>query len=231
MRRAIILLLMLGFATGCANVIRSGLFNSNSIMLPPSTELTIYVQTGNISENQQVSLAGLSSRLSGKGYKVVNDPGVAYYWLQARVVYCHKAKEGVTAESVAQTGFGSGIGSGGSAMININSLMGGSSDSQKPPDINAMMSKMMAMAGAGMPGMGSPPPPEGVLYLCVADVQITERGKERAKMAKPSAGGQSGVASEFLMRTVAHVLQKKLNIEEATPIIQEKLNTGIAGMF
>jgi hypothetical protein len=33
------------------------------------------------------------------------------------------------------------------------------------------------------------------------------------------------------MRTVAHVLQKKLNIEEATSIIQEKLNTGIAGMF
>jgi hypothetical protein len=33
------------------------------------------------------------------------------------------------------------------------------------------------------------------------------------------------------MRSVAHVLQKELNIEEATPIIQEKLNIGIAGLF
>jgi len=30
---------------------------------------------------------------------------------------------------------------------------------------------------------------------------------------------------------VAHVLQKELNIQEAMPIIQEKLNTGIAGLF
>ena len=67
MRRALILFLMLGFATGCTNVVRSGLLNSNSVMLPPSTERTIFVQTGNISENQQVSLGSLSSRLSGKG--------------------------------------------------------------------------------------------------------------------------------------------------------------------
>jgi len=33
------------------------------------------------------------------------------------------------------------------------------------------------------------------------------------------------------MRSVAHVIQKELNIAEATPIIQEKLNMGIAGLF
>lgn len=224
MRRAIIIFLILGFATGCTNIVRSGLLNSNSVMLPPSTERTIFVQTGNISENQQVSLGSLSSRLSGKGYQVVKDPGTAYYWLQARVVYCHRAKDGITAESVAQTGFGSGIGSGGSTMASANPFMGGGG--QQMPDMGSMMS--MAMASMG--GMGTPPP-EGVLYLCVADVQITERGKEPTKTVKSSAAGQGGPASAYRMRTVAHVLQKDLNIEEATPIIQEKLNTGIAGMF
>ncbi len=227
MRRAIILFLMLGFATGCTNVVRSGLLNSNSVMLPPSTERTIFVQTGNISENQQVSLGSLGSRLSGKGYQVVKDPAAAYYWLQARVVYCHKAKDGVTAESVAQTGFGSGIGSGGSAMASANPFMGGGG--QQMPDMGSMMSMAMASMG-GMGGMGAPPP-EGLLYLCVADVQITERGRDPAKTVKSSAAGQGGPASTYRMRTVAHVLQKDLNIEEATPIIQEKLNTGIAGMF
>jgi hypothetical protein len=225
MQHVIILFLMLGLAAGCgANVIRSGLFNSNSVMLQPSAEFTIYVQTGNISENQEVSLASLAPRLSSKGYKVVSDPGAAYYWLQARIVYCHNAKDGVTAETVAKTGFGSGIGSGGSPILTAT----GGNDPQ--PDMNAMMAKVMAMSGNSTPGMASQPPPEGILYLCVADVQITERGKGRAKTAKPAAG-HGGVDSEFRMRTVAHVLQKRLNIKEATPIIQEKLNTGIAGMF
>jgi hypothetical protein len=33
------------------------------------------------------------------------------------------------------------------------------------------------------------------------------------------------------MRMVGHVRQKDLDIPEATPIIQEKINTGIAGLF
>jgi hypothetical protein len=33
------------------------------------------------------------------------------------------------------------------------------------------------------------------------------------------------------MRIVAGVRQKKLNVEEATPIVRDKLMTGVAGMF
>jgi hypothetical protein len=32
------------------------------------------------------------------------------------------------------------------------------------------------------------------------------------------------------MWSVAHVIQKELNIAEATPMIQEQLNMGIAGL-
>ncbi|MBH0210062.1 MAG: PDZ domain-containing protein, partial [Nitrospira sp.] len=34
-----------------------------------------------------------------------------------------------------------------------------------------------------------------------------------------------------LMRMVGHVRQKSLDIPEATPIVQEKISTGIAGLF
>lgn len=84
------------------------------------------------------------------------------------------------------------------------------------PDINAMMAA--AMRG-GMPS--APPRDETSTYLCVADVQVAERDKQ--------AG--TGTPKLYTMRSVAHVLQKKLNFEEATPIIQEKLTTGIAGPF
>jgi Enterobacterial TraT complement resistance protein len=217
--------LMLSLTTGCANVVRSGLLNSNSVMMPPGMERTIYVHVGNISENQEVSLNGIPGQLSVKGYQVVKDPAQAHYWLQAHVVYCHKAKPGVTAESVAQTGFGAGIGSGGAAMAGANPFMfSGSGGQQQMPDINAMMS--MAMAGS-MGGMKQPPP-EGILYMCVADVLVTEQTSTTAAKTVATSTSQ---AATYTMRSVGHVIQKELNIAEATPIIQEKLTIGIAGLF
>jgi hypothetical protein len=38
-------------------------------------------------------------------------------------------------------------------------------------------------------------------------------------------------ARTYKMRSVAHVLQKKLNIEEATPIVREKFGASITGAF
>jgi TraT complement resistance protein len=224
-RYILLLAMALSLTTGCSNVVRSGLLNSNSVMMPPGMERTIYVHTANISENQQVSLSGIATQLSTKGYQVVKDPAQAHYWLQARVVYCHKAKRGVSAESVAQTGFGAGIGSGGSAMAAGGFMFGTSGGQQPMPDINAMMSMAMAQ---GMGGMKQPPP-EGILYMCVADVLVTEQATP-SKAAQPVAGSNNQ-SPTYTMRSVAHVLQKELNIDEATPIIQEKLSTGIAGLF
>lgn len=225
MRHVCLLVLTLSLTAGCANVIRSGLMNSNSIMMPPGMERTIYVHVGNMSENQLISLHGIRTLLSVKGYAVLSDPAQGHYWLQARVIYCHTAKPGVTAESVAQTGFGTGIGSGGGAMPVANLFIAGGANSQmQMPDFNAMMAGVM-------PGMGGirQPPPEGVLYLCVADVQVTEQA-EPTTSAKPVAVSSIQLPT-YTVRSVAHVLQKKLNLEEATPIIQDKLNTGIAGLF
>lgn len=213
---------------GCSNVIRSGLLNSNSIFLPPSSDRTVYVELHNISENQQVTLSGVATRLAAKGYQVVKNPEQARYWLQASIVYCHKAGMGVTAEQVVQSGFGSGVGRGGTALAGMNPFMGGG---ETVPDMTAMMAQMRsAMAGMGAP-MG-PPPEEGVLYLCAADVQVTERMKAGTA---PQQTGQmpsgAGVSNVHRVRMVASVRQKQLRIEEATPIIQEKLSTGLAGLF
>jgi Enterobacterial TraT complement resistance protein len=98
---------------------------------------------------------------------------------------------------------------------------------------------MKAMSGgrggfggmSGFPGMPQPPPKEdGETYLCVADVQITDR--KMGKTIGRSAGSQSSTGLKVqLMRMVGHVRQKSLDIPEATPIVQEKIATGIAGLF
>lgn len=230
--------------TGCSNVIRSGLMNSNTIFLDPNTTRTVYTQLRNASENQQVTLNEVNTKLTTKGYQLVEDPEQANYWIQAKVIYCHQAGDAVTPEAVAKAGPGAGISSGGTVMASAADPMAGGMAGM--PDLSAMMRQAMAMSGggggfggmAGFPGMQPPPKEDGVTYLCVADVQITDRKIGRAigqpvGMTGTAADrkGDSPLAKVQLMRMVGHVRQKSLDIPEATPIVQEKIATGIAGLF
>ncbi len=240
-----LLLLLCGLMSGCSNIIRSGLMNSNTVFLDPSMQRTAYLQLRNTSENQQIALTDIQTKLTTKGYQVSADPQQANYWIQAKVVYCHKAAEGVTPEQVAKAGFGAGVSSGGTVMASVNAIGGDPSMSMagmsgmpmggSMPDMSAMMRQAMAMSGGsagfgGMPGMQPPPKEDGVTYLCVTDVQITDR-----KMGKPlgqPVGGQAVAGPKVQqMRMVGHIRQKSLDIPEATPIVQEKIATGIAGLF
>ena len=231
----LLLLAVFLFTTGCSNVLRSGLMNDTSILLPPNNEKTIYVEARNTSGNQLVTPTDLAARLGAKGYQVVADSQQAAYWLQTQVVYCHKAGENVTPETVAKSGYGAGLGSGGtplqtaggtgggdmmSGLIRAMGGMGGGMGAPGGmPDINAMMAQAMRGGGMGQP----PPKPEGMTYLCVADVLVTEWEKgAQVAAAQPKT---------YKMRSVAHVLQKDVNVEEATPILKEKFTTGITGPF
>ena len=249
-----VLLLLITLTTGCSNIIRSGLMNSNTVFLDPSMNRTAYLQLRNISENQNITLTGVQTKLTTKGYQITKDPEQANYWIQAKVVYCHKGADGVTPESVAKANFGAGVSSGGTAMASASSMGGDQTSRMMPggmplggmtgmgampmgggmPDMNAMMAQAMAMSGGrgGFPGMQmqQAPKEEGVTYLCVADVQITDR-KMGKPLAQPMAGQTTAGPKVQQMRMVGHVRQKDLDIPEATPIIQEKISIGIAGLF
>ncbi len=245
LHRLALMLLLLVISTGCSNIIRSGLMNSNTVFLDPSMNRTAYLQLRNTSENQNITLSEIQTKLTKKGYHLTKDPEQANYWIQAKVVYCHKAAEGVTPESVATANFGAGISSGGTAMVStkvtgddqIGRMMQGGRmgmGAMPMPDMNAMMAQVMAMSGGrgGFPGMEMPQAPkeDGVIYLCVTDVQITDR-KMGKPLGQPTAGQATTGPKLQQMRMVGHVRQKALDIPEATPIIQEKISTGIAGMF
>jgi hypothetical protein len=237
-----LLLFLLALTTGCSNVIRSGLMNSNTIFLDPNTNRTVYAQLRNASENQQVTLSEVNTKLSAKGYQLVQDPEQANYWIQAKVIYCHRAAESVTPEAVAKAGPGAGISSGGTTMASASSADAGGMDGMPMgggmPNMNAMMQQAMAMSGgrggfggmSGFPGMQQAPKEDGETYLCVTDVQITDR-KIGNSIGQPSGSQSSTGAKVQLMRMVGHVRQKSIDIPEATPIVQEKIATGIAGLF
>ena len=223
---------LLLLSAGCSNVIRSGLMNSNTVFLDPNTNRTAYLQLRNTSENQRVSLNGVEQKLTAKGYRIEQLPEQANYWIQAKVIYCHKTADGVSPESVAKSGPGAGISSGGTPMVSGTDPMSGGfmRGMAGLPDMNAMMRMAMAGGRGGLPGMQSPPKEEGVTYLCVADVQITDR-KIGKTVGQPIGNQQASEPKAQQMRMVGHVRQKDLDIPEATPIIQEKIATGIAGLF
>lgn len=231
------ILVLLVLSTGCSNIIRSGLMNSNTIFLDPNTNRTVHTQLRNASENQQVTLNELNAKLTAKGYQLLKDPEQANYWIQAKVIYCHKAAEGVTPESVAKAGAGAGISSGGTTMASSSDTSGGGMGGGimgmggGMPDINAMMRQAMA-GGGGFPGMQmqQAPKEDGVTYLCVTDVQITDR-KLGKTIGQPVSGQATSSPKVQQMRMVGHVRQKNIDIPEATPIIQDKVSTGIAGLF
>jgi len=228
--------MLVAATTGCSNVIRSGLMNSNTVFLDPNTNRTVYTQLRNASENQQVTLSEVNTKLSTKGYQLVQDPEQANYWIQAKVIYCHRAADGATPEGVAKAGPGAGISSGGTTMMSAGGDESGMGVAGMP-DMGAMMRQAMAMSGGGggfggMPGMQmqQAPKEDGVTYLCVTDVQITDR-KIGKSIGRPTGGQASSGEKVQLMRMVGHVRQKSLDIPEATPIVQEKIATGIAGLF
>lgn len=244
--RLLFALLFCSLAIGCSNILRSGLMNSNTVFLDPSMNRTAYLQLRNISENQSITLHDIQTNLTAKGYQLATDPEQANYWIQAKVVYCHKAAEGVTPESVAKAGFGAGISSGGTTMVSTGLMDSDQTGREIPlgmsamptggrmPDMNALMAQAMAMSGGrgGFPGMQmqQAPKEDGVTYLCVTDVQITDR-KMGKPLGQPTTGQATTRPKVQQMRMVGHVRQKDLDIPEATSIIQKKISTGIAGMF
>lgn len=216
------------------NVKDTDLIASNTFFLPPSTAKTIYIQTRNSSDNQGVSLNDLGQRLRAKGYEIVQDPAAAHYILLANIVYCNLTKPEMPVETMVASGYGSGFGS--SMMSGLNSLTGMASMAGPQGAVAGAAASMglSAIQGIGsavgslFSGPSKPKMPDDVNYACVADLQITEQDAVGSvPPAKPDAP-QPGV---YQMRLAADVHQKKMNEEEATPLLQQKLSAAVAGNF
>jgi len=216
------LVFLAGLGSGCAaNIVESKLMSSKSIFLPPGSTKSIHVQSRNISENPEMTLSDIGGKLAAKGYTITTVHDQARFVLQTKVVYCNVAKPEVSFETVLTSGFGAGVGSTAAStggMEQIMGMMGGMSGTQGMPNMAAMLSRL-------------PQPPqqdETVMYFCAVDVQVTEQGRGRGTKKEQASPEER---KPHQMRIVAGVRQKKLKLEEATPLLREKLMTGVAGMF
>jgi hypothetical protein len=239
--RAWVLLLLL--LAGCApNIKDTDLLVSNTFFLPPTlATTTVFIQNRNASDNQQITLSDLTDRLTAKGYRVVKDHQAAQFLVFTNIVYCNQTKPDLPVEVIVSGGYGSGIGS--SIMSGISNLanMAGSLASIHPAGAAAGMlggaaSNAFGSIGGMFGGRGSGPSveykqPEGTVYACVADLQITDQSKSGGTTPLTTSSPGSPPPGVYQTRVGASVYQKTLNLEETTPLVQQRLSGAVAGFF
>ena len=223
--------------TGCAaNVRDTDLLASNSLMLAPSTARTVFLQNRNSSDNQAVSLNDLGSRLGANGYHVVQDPQAAAYVVLTNIVYCNQTKVELPVEDMIAGGYGAGIGS--SIMSGLHGLTGMASMAGPQGALVGGAASMGLNAAEGIGNavgnmFGGPSRPdanENINYACIADLQITEMMKTGGVIPVSQPGTQPPIGV-YQTRLAASVHQKKLDEQEATPLVQQRLSAAVAGHF
>ncbi len=170
------LLIVLPITAHAGSIKDTDLISSNNVLLPPSTEKTVFIQARNSSDNQEVSLHDLGARLSAKGYQIVNDPDRAHYVVLASIVYCNITKPEMPVEAMVASGYGSAFN------MTLGALQGLSSMASMVGPYGAMGGAAASMGLSAIQGIGdlfssssAPKMPDDVNYACVADIQITEQ--------------------------------------------------------
>ncbi len=234
MRRRLLLPILLGLLTGCAgNIVDTDLLVSNTFFLPPTPANTVFIQNRNASDNQQVTLSDLASRLAAKGYRVVIDHETAQFLVFTNIVYCNQTKPDLPVEVIVSGGYGSSIGStimsGLSNVAGMASMFGGPMGMAAGGAASSVFGSLSGMFGSSGPSVQYKQP-EGIVYACVADLQITDRSKAGgASVPESPAPGSSPPPGVYQTRVGASVHQKKINAEEATPLVQQRLSAAVAG--
>lgn len=230
------ILLLLPLTAYAGNIKDTDLITSNTFFLPPSTANTVFIQARNSSDNESVSLTDLGTRLTAKGYQIIQDPSAAHYIVLANIVYCNVTKPEMPVENIVAGGYGSGIGS--SIMGGLHGLTGMASMAGPQGMIVGTVADMGlgAIEGIGsavgslFSGPSTPKMHDDVNYACVADLQITEQGTAASAPA-PAKSGTAQQPGVYQTRLAADVHQKKLDEAEATPLLQQRLSAAVAGNF
>lgn len=203
---------------------------SETIFLDPvsHSEKTVYLQLKNTSDKQEIDVKSeLVSKLKAKGYRVINDPSQATYWVQANILKVGKSdlKE---AKNIITGGFGSAI-----TGAFIGSQFGGG---------NGAIGLGLLGAAAGFIGDSLV---EDVMFLMITDLQISEKAKKgvviteanNANLKQGTSGHKLVTSSEkvkrkrYQTRIVSTANKANLDFSEAQPELVLGLSKSISGIL
>lgn len=239
---ALLVVVFLIQLTGCGQMITAiehsdmqvKLKMTDTIFLDPVAKAknkTVYVAVNNTSDMQEVDTALLqnliASRLTAKGYQVVQDPSQAGYIIQANILYMDYYRETGTKEGAIE---------GGLAGAGAGALIGQSRDT----------SIALGLIGGVVGGLGGALLGKALkveTYAGVVDIELRE------KTDKPVTGqivtnAQQGTSTTiqtkqeintnwqiYRTKIVCTAQQTNIDKNEAARTIAERIATQIGGMF
>lgn len=242
-RFATVLLLATFLSLGCAATqtyleykdLKTNTITHATVFLPPTPpdKKTIWIETRNTSD-KDIDLQPLASLLAARGFRVVQDPETAHFWLQVNILFVGQGEISAIRQSVLGGWGGTLAGVVGGAMI-------GGAVSKSPAGVGYGMG-IGGIIGAGAE-MISGSLVKAVTYVVVTDIQISERSKTVINQTQRARIGQGTgtvitqstpeTSDRRLYRNRIASLATKVNLDfaEASPVIAQGLLKSLSNAF
>lgn len=209
---------------------------SATVFLDPvrADQRTIFVQIRNTSDKQEMDVSSdITSAISAKGYRIVDDPDQAHYILQANVLQVGHTSPSAYEQALAG-GYGSAFNAGVLAGGTAYAL--GNNSSRGMLGVAILGAVVDTVAGAAV---------KDVFFSMITDIQIKERFTSGAranaasqhKLAQGTSGGTTVTYEEqsewktYQTRVVSTANQVNLKFEDAVPALRTGLSRSLAGLF
>ena len=210
MKKAIFpILLVLSVFTGCATLeLETNVKMTKSVFLKPvnNEKRTVYVSLKSITGDNLDILPLLEKNLKSKNYILVNRAEDAQYVLMVNILFANNLKEAYAIRNGAALGVTSGIIAAGSGSNTRGSLLVGATVALA----SGLVSKAL----------------EDETYRAVVDVVFDEKSDNGNKK---SIMGED--YKEQKTRVLAEAVQTNLKLDEALPILSQKVATQLSNIF
>lgn len=195
--------------TGCATLeLETNVKMTKSVFLKPHSKenKTIYISLKNITDDNLDILPLLKQKLKEKNYTLLETSDNAQYILMINVLFANNLKEANAVKAGAGLGITSGFIAAGSGSNAGNSLLIGASV--------ALASGLVAKSL------------EDETYRAVVDIVIDEKSDDANSDSVMGKGYK-----EHKTRVLAEAVQTNLKLNEALPILSQKVATQLSNTF
>ncbi|MDO4690328.1 MAG: complement resistance protein TraT [Fusobacterium sp.] len=201
---------------------------SDTIWLDPvAGDKTVFLQIRNTSGKNLTIENRIISKMQEKGYRVVGDPSMARYWLQANILKVDKVDlREVSPDTFSNVVLAGGIGAalGGTRSGGIYTAVGW----------GLAAATISTIADALV---------KDINYAMVTDILITEKTgktvsvttknvvKQGTSGARTSTSSESTNVDKYSTRVLSIANKVNLKFEDAVPVLEEELVNVLSGIF
>ncbi|BEQ17127.1 complement resistance protein TraT [Desulfoferula mesophila] len=205
---------------------------SASIFLDPvpPAQRTVYIQVRNTTDKQFDMQADVVAAVQAKGFRVVDDPNQAHYWLQANILSVGLNDQSALEKSEL-AGFGGPI-----AGAAAGAVIAGSSNAAAGAAIGAVAGGAAELITGAMVKVNT--------YAVITDLQISERSgaaiSQNFNSNLQQGTGQTTVSQQssstagmkkYQTRIISTARQTNLEWPEAYPALRQGIAQSIAGIM